>query len=364
MPERIAGRFSKKPADPTVSAGIRNMTIELTVICNLRCTMCWWWGEKGIVFDMLKNKDSMVTQELKTDEIKRLVDQVAHLKPSFYLAGGEPFLRKDTVDIIEYINSKKLPTILTNNGTMLSEEAMQRLAKVDRLTMNFSIDGPRDVHDRIRGQGNYDRTMNTVKRLVELRGRRVNPSIKTNTTFSPWIVGRIDELIRDLQAYGIDAARFQHLWFTDEQTAENHRLALKELYGIEDRGARTHVISTPTQKYVEALAKEIADVEKRRYNIPVFMHPKLTEEQVVKYYTDLTFSKSDHCSAPWTHALVKANGDVMFCPDEWVTQYKIGNVREGNVVEMWNNEKARFFRQQLNKVQLFPACKRCCAMSD
>ena len=77
--------------------------------------------------------------------------------PSFYLSGGEPFIRKDTVDIIEYISGKGMSVIMNDNGTLLTEEKLKRIARIKNLTINFSIDGPREVHDTIRGKGRSTR---------------------------------------------------------------------------------------------------------------------------------------------------------------------------------------------------------------
>lgn len=349
--------------DPLIAGNVEGINLELTVLCNLRCTMCWWWGEKGIAFNLVKNKDPAVTQQLSKEEIFNIIDQLSATKPTFYLSGGEPFERKDTIDIIEYLDSKGIGVLTNSNGTMLDESTLQRLSKVKRLTINFSIDGPRDVHDKIRGAGNYDKTMNTIKRLVELRGKESFPSIKTNTTFSPWIVDRLDEMIQELQTWGTDGVRMQHLWWIDSERAALHRKALNELFGINDVGVNSHVISIPTAKYVEALAKSIKAVESKRYKVPVFIHPKMSSDQLAKYYQDLSYVRTKSCNVPWSTMHIKSNGDIMFCPDEWVTQYKIGNSRDAPVLELWNNEKAKYFRSQLDKVKLFPGCSRCCAIN-
>ena len=60
---------------------------------------------------------------------------------------------------------------------------------------------------------------------------------------------------------------------------------------------------------------------------------------------------------------MKANGDVMFCPDEWMNDFKLGNVRESGIDAMWNGEKAGKFRKELYRSKLFPACARCCAIN-
>lgn len=365
LPSRLKTDMAFRLGDKKVAKSINTVNLELTIICNLRCSFCWWWGENGIAPKLIQARDPIVAQELSTQEIFRVVDQMTEFMPSFYLSGGEPFLRKDTVDIIEYISKKGMSVVTNNNGTLLSDEQLERLAKVKKLTINFSIDGPKDIHDKIRGAGMYDKTTSTIRKLIEYRGDSVLPAIKTNTTFSPWIAGRLDELIRDLQDnVGIDANRMQHLWFTDKVHAEAHKRELRRIFGTNEVGVDAHIISTPDKDYVQKLANEIAVIEKTKYRKPVFIHPRMNAEQISKYYTDLSFTRAKRCFIAWDTMLVKAGGDVMFCPDEWMNDFKLGNVRESTVKELWNNDKAKKFREELYAHKLFPACARCCVINN
>lgn len=364
-PSRISSGISMRMRDKGEAGNVNTVTLELSIVCNLRCSMCWWWGENGIAFKLVKERDPLVTEELNTGEILRVVDSISSHRPSFYLAGGEPFIRKDTVDIIEYITGKGMSVITNCNGTMLTEEKMQRLSKVKNLTINFSIDGTKEVHDRIRGKGMFRKTTDTIRRLVELRGNSLYPAIKTNTTFSPWVAGHLDDLIRYLQDdVGVDAVRMQHLWFTDKAHAEQHKKTLHEIFGTnESAGVDAHIISSFEPDYVSRLSEEILKVQHTRYRKPVFIHPQMTKEQIHSYYTNLDFVRQKRCMVAWGGLLVKANGDVMFCPDEWMTDFKLGNVRHQDIKELWRGEKARKFREELWEHKLFPACSRCCVIN-
>ena len=351
--------------DKYAANNIEKVNLEVTARCNLRCKMCWWWGENGTVPELLKEGNHFLKEELTTQEIFDIVDQLAPQKPLFHITGGEPFIRGDMIDIIEYICRKGMSVGINSNGTLLSEDQLERIAKINNLTINFSIDGPREVHDKIRGTGVFDKATSTMRKLLELRGNTIYPSIKTTTTFSPPILGHIDEIIRYLQNdVGVDALRLQHVWFTDKAHAEEHKRVLKEAFGTNERGVDSHVMPPYDPQYANELAKEIKQVEKTKYSKPVFMHPKLTKEQIVRQYTDLSFKKRDKCFIAWASIIIKANGSVMFCPDEWMTDFKLGNVRNNRIDDMWNGKNAVKFREELHKHRLFPACARCCAINN
>ncbi|MGC8572372.1 MAG: radical SAM protein [Candidatus Micrarchaeia archaeon] len=366
FPEAIIGKAKFAFSNKEIGDRINSVNFELTVLCNLRCEMCWWWGQNGIGFKLVENKDSMITKQMSKEEVFKIVDELAvKHRPSFYLSGGEPFVREDTIDIIEYIANKGLSIITNDNGTLLKDEWLKRLAKIKKLTINFSIDGPRDVHDKIRGKGNYDKTTNNIKKLLEYRGDSIFPAIKTNTTFSPFILGRIDEMIRELQDnIGVDATRLQHLWFTDKEHAEAHKKVLHDSLGTnEGANVDSHIISLPERNYVEALADEILKIEHTKYKKPVYIHPRMNKADIIRYYFDLNYVRAPRCMIAWNSIFIRANGDVMFCPDEWMVDFKLGNIREHSIDELWNNEKAKQFRKELWNHKLYPGCARCCSIN-
>ena len=364
FPEQISGRIGFKLGDKKKAGKIESVNLELTARCNLRCKMCWWWGENGIGYKSIREGNSIIANELTTKEIFDVVDRLEPSRPSFYLSGGEPFIRKDAIDIIEYISSKGMAVIINDNGTLLTEDILARLAKIKGLTINFSIDGPREVHDGIRGKGTFDKTTNAIKRLIELRGDSPYPAIKTNTTFSPCLIGHMDEFIRYLQdSVGVDAVRMQHLWFTYKENAEAHKQLLKKIFGTTETGVDSHIIDKPEQRYLDQLTEEIANVERTKYSKPVFIHPKLSRDEISRYYTDLTVKKGSRCLVAWNSIIIKANGDVMFCPDEWMNDFRLGNIRNDEIDKMWNGEKAAKFREELYNRRMFPACARCCKMT-
>lgn len=155
-------------------------------------------------------------------------------------------------------------------------------------------------------------------------------------------MSHIDELIRELQDnVGVDTVLLQHLWFTDKVHAEAHKKVLHEALGTnEGANVDSHVISWPSLDYVKSLADEIIKIEHTKYNKPVRIRPKMEKEEIIKYYTDLSYVRADRCMVAWNSIFIRANGDVMLCPDEWITQFKLGNVRDNTIDEMWNSEKA------------------------
>jgi MoaA/NifB/PqqE/SkfB family radical SAM enzyme len=68
----------------------------------------------------------------------------------FVIEGGEPTLRRDLRELLDHTHSLGGYTILATNATT-------RMPLFHPSAFSVSIDGPRDVHDRVRGCGSYDR---------------------------------------------------------------------------------------------------------------------------------------------------------------------------------------------------------------
>lgn len=115
---------------------------------------------------LLYREKTPVTDELKTEEIKKLLKDVINLmgdKKELTLTGGEPFLREDIMEILEYadfLGFKKI--FIITNGTLLNDKIAAKLGRfneqfikhatkeeVKYFGIQVSIDGFKDTHERV-----------------------------------------------------------------------------------------------------------------------------------------------------------------------------------------------------------------------
>lgn len=132
---------------------------ELTRNCNLSCVHCRASASNG-----------PHEEELTTDECKGIIDGIlAFSSPTVILTGGEPLLRDDIFDIIEYGNAKGLRLVIAINGTLLDHERAHRLKEGGIKRVSMSIDGKNSAaHDAFRGvKGSFDAVMEAAKILSE-----------------------------------------------------------------------------------------------------------------------------------------------------------------------------------------------------
>ena len=121
------------------------LTWELTYACNLSCVHC------------LSSSGRRDPRELSTEECFAVIDELERLKV-FYVnvGGGEPMLRHDFFEILEYAAAHNVGVKFSTNGTFIDADAARRLAAMDYLDIQISIDGSNaDVNDAVRGTGSF-----------------------------------------------------------------------------------------------------------------------------------------------------------------------------------------------------------------
>lgn len=129
------------------------VSFKLTTRCNLKCSYCGIWDEN--------------IHELDTSQIISMLEGFSKMGTQYVsLSGGEPLLRDDLGEIIQFAKSKRLKVGINSNGTAVPDK-IAILKFVDDL--RFSFDGPREIHDHLRGRGAFDKVMQAVKSCQDHR---------------------------------------------------------------------------------------------------------------------------------------------------------------------------------------------------
>ena len=160
---------------------LRMVAWELTRNCNLSCVHCRASAVSG-------PHDG----ELSTEECRGIIDDIRSFSsPTVILTGGEPLLRTDIFDIIEYGTEKDLRLVIAVNGTLLDMETTQRLKSSGIKRVSLSIDGRnRQDHDSFRGvEGSFDAVVKASQTLKD-----AGLPFQINTTVTTLNVGDLDDI--------------------------------------------------------------------------------------------------------------------------------------------------------------------------
>jgi mycofactocin radical SAM maturase len=131
------------------------LTWELTYACNLACVHC------------LSSSGRRDPRELSTDEAKRIIDEMVEMQ-IFYvtIGGGEPMVRTDFFELLEYATKKNVGVKFSTNGTRITADNASYLAGLGYLDIQISLDGAdAATNDHVRGEGSFASAISAMEHL-------------------------------------------------------------------------------------------------------------------------------------------------------------------------------------------------------
>ena len=133
------------------------LTWELTYACNLACVHC---------LSLSGRRDP---RELTSAEAMAVIDELVAMKVFYVnIGGGEPMLRPDFFDLVGYAVDHRVGVKFSTNGTRLDRSKARRLAAMDYLDVQISVDGATaEVNDHVRGPGSYAAARRAMDHLAE-----------------------------------------------------------------------------------------------------------------------------------------------------------------------------------------------------
>ena len=361
------------------------LQLRVTNLCNLRCKMCGQWGDTGIyrsdgfpasATDGEKERKRIqeligAKRQLALSDYVRLLDEVAPWQPIVSLFGGEPFLYPDIIPLIREVKKRGLTcTIITNGGRL--EKHARELVEAGMDSVAVSIDGPPEVHDRIRGQkGAWDKAVAGVRAVAQWREKlgRVLPMQIAILPVTELNLENIAAAVEALQKLPLDTINVGLRWFVPETVGKQYEGVMKATFGVAatswkgfDFDASELLVSRERQ--MGELVRLLKGLKRLRFLDSTLGRPwtsfvpDVPADRVPEYFRDFsqTFGH-DLCPVAWYFAQVEPDGEVCFCGD--FPDYFIGNVRKETFREIWTGEKAWKFRRKLAREPL-PICARCC----
>ena len=288
-----------------------------TKTCNLKCRHCY-----------MSSDAKKYQNELTTDEAKKFIDDLAEFHvPVLLFSGGEPLIRPDFFELAEYAQAKGVRPTLSTNGTLITREVAQRIKDIGVGYVGISLDGLKDVNDKLRGvEGAYDKAMAGIQNCVAV-GQRVG----LRFTINHHNIQELNNIFDFIERENINRVCFYHLVYSgrgnammdEDVTAEESRYAMDTIIrrtkDFEDRGLEKEILTVDNHcdgvyMYLKAL-KEGND--------------KLAE-QIKKYISMNGGNRSGIAFGE-----VDPLGYVH--PDQFTQHHTFGNVRERKFGDIWTD---------------------------
>jgi radical SAM protein with 4Fe4S-binding SPASM domain len=276
-----------------------SISFEPTTSCNLRCPEC----PSGL------RSFSRPTGMLENDFFRKTIDDIhGHLLYLIFYFQGEPYLNPAFLDMVKYASSKKIYTATSTNAHYLTEENARKTVEsgLDRLII--SIDGTsQEVYKQYRVGGNLDKVMEGAANIIKWR-KKLNS--KTPFVFFQFLVVKhnehqIEEIKRIAKEIGVDEVRFK--------------------------------------------TAQVYDYE----NDPNNLIPTIDKYSRYKKKADGTFvpknKMANRCWKLWHANVITWDGLVVPCCFDKDALHQLGNLKNQNMSEIWQNDNYKQFRAELLK---------------
>jgi mycofactocin radical SAM maturase len=293
------------------------LTWELTYACNLSCVHC------------LSSSGRRDPRELSTEECKAVIDELQRMQVFYVnIGGGEPTVRPDFWELVEYAVGHQVGVKFSTNGVKLTPERARWLAATDYVDVQISLDGATaEVNDAVRGPGSYDTAIRAMGNLRDAGFK----DFKLSIVMTRQNVGQLDQFSEIADTYGAQlritrlrpSGRGADVWDELHPTAEQQLELYDWLVGHGEK-----VLTGDSFFHLNALGSD-----------PL---PGL-----------------NLCGAGRVVCLIDPVGDVYACPFAIHEEFLAGNVRDdGGFGRVWNESE---LFTNLRGPQTGGACTSCSA---
>ena len=288
------------------------LTWELTYACNLACVHC------------LSSSGRRDPAELSPAEARGVVDELAAMKVFYVnIGGGEPMLRPDFFELVGYAVDQKVGVKFSTNGTRMTAEKARRLAAMDYVDVQVSIDGAvATTNDAVRGDGSFVAARSAMDHLAA-------------ANFGPF---KISVVVTRENATQLDA-------FARMADSYGAQLRLTR-FRPSGRGADTWETLHPTGDQQRMLYHWLRD------------HPDVLTGDSFFHLSALgsPLEGLNLCGAGRVVCLIDPVGDVYACPFVIHDEFLAGNVREKGFASVWTDSE---LFQSLREPASPGACASC-----
>jgi MoaA/NifB/PqqE/SkfB family radical SAM enzyme len=317
-------------SDPNyVPAKPVDVGIEISYLCNLECPTCFRWTSKPD------------EHELTAEEWKRVLAKLKFWLGTFSLwfTGGEPFLRKDILEIFKFASENSIVTGVVSNGSLIDKTLAKKIIEsgLDALTLSLNSMIP-EIHNRTRGtSGAFNEVMTAIDNLKDRKGMRLSLS----TTIVKDGIGGLIDIIEFARAKGIYGVNFQPIMPATILPVFN-----------KDGEAKKSSVGTPYRELLKGKEDvRIDSVFNRLLSMKEQGYPILNTadhlKEIAKYLKDPTNPEilEKVCTVGVKNFSIDPFGNVRLCSIMEV----VGNITKQSPAEIWRSAQAAQQRDTILK---------------
>jgi len=312
------------------------VSIEPTYKCNLSCSTCFY------------KKRHYDKNELSARNFIDFLDSVSNLNTVFFPA-MEPLVKKGFFDIVDYLKKRNIPLLLLTNGTLINKNNFSKLVYSQRNIIMLSIDGDKNIHNKIRGANCFNLVVRAVKLLKNKCDLRIICVICKDNISELW---RMPRIIKDIG--------FNKITFEFERKYTNRDIKISQKI-IKDKNGfsmlRQSNQAKPTYSF-EELINSVSRLEKeaKKYDITIDFLPSYFKEKIFDIYERRMRKKYRLTCQYFNKIRIDPKGNFIHC---FALRSCLGNIMKSSIEDVWNSKKYKEFRKKILSHNLMPICETC-----
>lgn len=289
---------------------------NITRACNLKCVHCY--NDSG---------SEKANDELSTKETKAVLGDLAQFGvPSVLFSGGEPLMRSDLFELIDYAVKKGLRTVISTNGTLITKDVAKKIKQHKVSYVGISLDGIGKVNDEFRGvAGAFDKAVRGVKNCQDAGGR-----VGLRLTLTRRNIEDLENWFDFFERENIERACFYHF----VPSGRGKTMADEGLTHSQTRDAVDKILAKTKQLKQAGRKTDILTVD--NHVDGVYLYLKLLKEdpnRADEVWKLLTWNGGGLYSSGVGIGCIDFHGKVH--PDQFWGHYTLGDVRERPFSQIW-----------------------------
>ena len=315
------GRLNSDPFIPP-----EHVYFSLTNRCNLRCEMC----------DIPKYS-SKEDDELSAKELKSIILQIKEMGVQHLIfSGGEPLLRKDLLELVEYAVAKNIKMVdIITNGTLLNDDIIKKLIKCRLSHITISLDGLSKINSEIRGQGVFEKAESNIDKFnyYKEKYKALFPTVGINFTIMDRNVSDILPMIDFAASKKCNIIVFQPVLFSNIRMHEKRTNSLWP--------------SKNTISKLKTIFEEVIRMKTALGSLFIY-NDRLILEAMPSYFEGKKLPDNFKCYEGIKRMVITYDGKLWGCKGVY------GDLKKKTLAESWFSNKAMEMRKEVKK------CKRHC----
>ena len=354
----------KRKLNPAYSKELPDdIGMQINRNCNLRCKICFLWNEDGRYRNLPKEQTRI---ELDVKYFEKILSETYDANSSLYLWGTEPLFHSQWDDYAKYLEKDPRWLVICTNGILIKEKLHSILPISENTVLDVSVDGLEEQHDAIRGKGNFKKTIDNVKLMLDLqKSGEYKGLISIHCVVTEQVVSNMFEIASYAERLeGIDTLYFGLPWYISPTTASEMDIYFEQNIPINlkieggEKPSWHQYAYHINKELIFELRNQLEKLRSKKWNFRFRLQPNIELENLEDFILGgkVPAQNKTKCLATSNRMDVLATGDVTAC--QCFPEFAVGNIKDKGVKEIWKGIKYDEVRKIINQ-GLTPVCSKC-----